>query len=152
MKITGELAMGLAALVQVHATILQQLRVHRNTCKLWGYQKLFDKISSHREDVSDHLDSLILRMLSAEINFDLQNINKLNIGQTVEEIFVSDREMAESCKEVALKLSNIANQNIDVRQLTEKIVLLQTAHINFTGQQLELVRQMGTQLYLATRC
>ncbi|KAB8033507.1 hypothetical protein [Fluviispira multicolorata] len=152
MKITGEMASGLVALVQVHATILQQLRVHRNICQLWGYQKLFDKITLHREEVSIQLDSLIMLMLSAELNFDLQNLNKLNIGQTVEEIFVSDREMAESCKEVALRLSLIANQNIEIRQICEKIVLIHIDYVNFISQQLELVRQMGTQMYLATRC
>lgn len=152
MKILGEMSDGLSSLVQVHGTILQQLRIHKNICQLWGYEKLTNLISKQNDDVSFHLDQLLQMMLRAEINFDLQNLNKLNIGQTVEEIFVSDRIMAETCCDLASRLLLISVQNIEIRQALEKMALLQGNYANMLSQQLELVRQMGTHLYLATRC
>jgi bacterioferritin len=152
MKVLGEMSSGLSSLVQVHGTILQQLRIHKNICQLWGYEKLMSMISYQNDSVCIYLDKLIMMMLRAEINFDLQNLNKLNIGQTVEEIFVSDRIMAETCRDLATRLSVISIQNIEIRQTLEEMVLLQGSYANSMSQQLELVRQMGTQLYLATRC
>ena len=90
-------------------------------------------------------------MLKEEYIFDLQNLNKLNIGQTVEEILVSDRIMAESCGELAVKLTLISHQ-IEIRKTLEEMSLLQRSYASLMAQQLELVRQMGTQFYLATRC
>ena len=152
MKVLGEMASGLSSLVQVHGTILQQLRIHKNICQLWGYEKFMSKISYQNDAVCIHFDKLILMMLRAEINFDLQNLNKLNIGQTVEEIIVSDRIMAEACRDLASRLSLISSQNVEIRQTLEDMALLQGSYAQSMAQQLELVRQMGTQLYLATRC
>lgn len=152
MKALGEMSSGLSSLVQVHGTILQQLRIHKNICQLWGYEKLTSIILNQSDSVCVHLDKLMMMMLRAEISFDLQNLNKLNIGQTVEEIFVSDRIMAETCSDLVSKLSVISIQNIEIRQMLEEVALLQGSYANFMSQQLELVRQMGTQLYLATRC
>ncbi len=152
MKVLGEMSGGLSSLVQVHGTILQQLRIHKNICQLWGYEKLMSTISYQNDSVCIHLDKLILMMLRAEINFDLQNLNKLNIGQTVEEILVSDRIMAETCRDLASRLSLVSSQNLEIRKTIEDMALLQEAYAQTMAQQLELVRQMGTQLYLATRC
>jgi bacterioferritin len=152
MKVLGEMASGLSSLVQVHGTILQQLRIHKNICKLWEYEKLMSRISNQNDSVCIHFDKLIMMMLRAEINFDFQNLNKLNIGQTVEEILVSDRIMAETCRDLASRLSLISSQNIEIRRTLEEMVLLQGSYAQYMSQQLEIVRQMGTQLYLATRC
>ena len=152
MKVLGEMSSGLSSLVQAHGTILQQLRVHKNICQLWGYEKLSKLILNHYDCVCSHMDNLILFLLSKEINFDLQNLNKLTIGQTVEEIFVSDRIMAETCCDLATKLSLSTSQNIEVRRLLEEMALLQSSYVTFMSQQLELVRQIGTHHYLATRC
>jgi bacterioferritin len=152
MKILGEMSSGLFSLVQVHGTILQQLRIHKNICQLWDYEKLEKVISKQKNSVSYQLDVLIKLMLRSELNFDLQNLNKLNIGQTVEEIFVSDRIMAENCCDLASRVSVITNQNIEIRQILDQIMLTQGNYAINMSMQLELVRQMGTQLYLATRC
>lgn len=152
MKILGEVSSGLSALVLSLGTVMQQLRIHKNICQLWGYEKLKSIISCQSNSVCLHLDKLVMFLLSSEINFDLQNLNKLNIGQTVEEIFVSDRNMAEFCYDIANKILLISNQNVEVRQILDEIVLAQNIYIHLMNQQLELVRQMGIQLYLATRC
>lgn len=151
MKVSSEISSGLSSLVQVHGTILQQLRIHKNICKLWGYEKLAAVILAQNDSVCCHLDKLIIMMLKEEYIFDLQNLNKLNIGQTVEEILVSDRIMAESCGELAVKLTLISHQ-IEIRKTLEEMSLLQRSYASLMAQQLELVRQMGTQFYLATRC
>lgn len=151
MKVSSEISSGLSSLVQVHGTILQQLRIHKNICKLWGYEKLAAVISNQSDSVCQHLDKLITMMLREEYNFDLQNLNKLNIGQTVEEIMVSDRTMAESCRDLSAKLTFIS-QDLEIRKVLEEMAMLQKYYANSLSQQLELVRQMGTQFYLATRC
>ena len=51
MKVSSEISSGLSSLVQVHGTILQQLRIHKNICKLWGYEKLAAVILTQNDSV-----------------------------------------------------------------------------------------------------
>ncbi len=150
MKVTSELSSGLSSLVQLNGTILQQLRIHKNSVRLWGFEKITNIISEQKQVISQHQDILITYMLKAEYNLDLQNLGKLNIGQTVEEIYVSDRAMATSCYELINKVYNVA-QDFEIKKCLEEMSLAQKSYVSCMTQQLELVRQMGSQLYLATR-
>ncbi|MGY3804564.1 hypothetical protein ACWNT8_10905 [Pigmentibacter ruber] len=150
MKVTNELSSGLSSLVELNGTILQQLRIHKNMVGLWGYDKIVNIITTQKQIISQLQDTLITFMLKEEYNLDLQNLAKLNIGQTVEEIFVSDRAMAANCYELCNKIYLITN-DIELNKFLEKISIQQKAYYSLMNQQLELVRQMGTQLYLATR-
>ena len=150
MKVTNELSSGLSSLVELNGTILQQLRIHKNMVGLWGYEKITNLLTTQKQVVSQFQDNLITFMLKEEYNLDLQNLGKLNIGQTVEEIFVSDRSMAANCYELCNKIKFIAH-DIELNVLLERISIQQKTYYTLMNQQLELVRQMGTQLYLATR-
>lgn len=150
MKASGELSSGLSSLVQLNGTILQQLTIHRNIVNLWGFEKITQIINAQKNTLAMHQDALLTYMLKEEYNFDLQNLGKLNVGQTVEEIFYSDRAMADSCYDLANKIYHFA-QNFEIKRLLEELALAQKSYAAYMTQQLELVRQMGSHLYLATR-
>ena len=116
-----------------------------------GFEKITNIISEQKQVISQHQDILITYMLKAEYNLDLQNLGKLNIGQTVEEIYVSDRAMATSCYELINKVYNVAQDFEIKKMLRGNKSLAQKSYVSCMTQQLELVRQMGSQLYLATR-
>lgn len=73
---------------------------------------------------------------------DLTPSLKLNIGQTVEEILVSDRA-------VALAVHRVAFEGPSFGARTEAKLASVQNWLSFLDQQLELVRQMGLPAYLA---
>lgn len=152
MKRPAELIQGLSNLAQSQCTMSLQLRIHKNMCEMWGYQKLAATLACQQSTTGAQLDKVILRLLNLEQAVDLQNLGRLNIGQTVEEIFVSDREMAIDCRAVAHRLCQSLAGDVTTLTLVEGLLFELEERISFQGQQLELVRQMGTQNYLATRC
>lgn len=152
LKIPSELFERLESLARVHATVLQQLRIHKNICKYLGFHKMVEVLHGHRETVSVQYDEIIQSILATEQNFDLQILNTLSIGQTIEEIFTSDRDMAVECHHAASDLVGAAGHHIAIKDIAYNIALAQNKFILFLDQQLQLVRQMGTQNYIATRC
>lgn len=119
-----------------------QLRVHRNMLGHWGYARLAEEYGRAQSDLGFGLDAVIAHSLSLERQVDLTPSLKLNIGQTVEEILVSDRA-------VALAVHRVAFEGPSFGPRTEaKLASLQD-WLAFLDQQLELVRQMGLPAYLA---
>ncbi len=119
-----------------------QLRVHRNMLAHWGYARLALQYSKAQADLGLALDAVIGHALSLERQIDLTPALKLNIGQTVEEILVSDRA-------VALAVSKLAFEQAHLGRVTEGSLSCLGYWSAFLDQQLELVRQMGLSCYLA---
>ena len=152
MKAHAEITQGLSYLAQSISTILQQLRVHRNMCEFWGYQKLALELGRQRDSLSEGMDAVLKRMLALEQSIDLQHLGRLNIGQTVEEILVSEREMCEACYSLANRLAVSSHSDVSTRQVTENAAVKIAERMEFFDQQLEMIRQMGVQNFLAMRC
>lgn len=118
-----------------------QLRVHRNMLTFWSYTRLANEYGKCQEDFSATLDWLIRHALGSDRQLDLTPSLKINIGQTVEEILVSDRSIAQAVSRLAapcLESVSSAPPLAPVRRWQA-----------FLDQQLELIRQMGLPTYLA---
>jgi bacterioferritin (cytochrome b1) len=118
-----------------------QLRVHRNMLSFWSYTKLSREYGKCQEDFSATLDALIRHALGSDRQLDLTPSLKINIGQTVEEILVSDRS-------IALSVSRLAAPCLDSVLLAPALAPVQQWQA-FLDQQLEIIRQMGLPPYLA---
>ena len=148
-----DLAVNLSIITQSLVTSLAQIRIHRAMARQWGYSKLDTQLESVIGDLSSDLDCILVGILASEGTPDLQGLNRLNIGQTVEEIFQSEsrmaRELLERTCDALLQLPPIDLQVANpLQQLTRHL----SGHVNFFEQGLELIRQMGTPNFLATRC
>ena len=153
MAVRSEVAQNLAGISQSLVTSVAQLRVHRAMVRHWGYSKLETLLNGVYSSRSSDLDGLLSSILSAEGTPDLQGINRLNIGQTVEEIFQSESRTASELKEMVAEtiLAWPAFDLLTADSLQKMALSLAEQNLLF-DQGLELIRQMGSQNFLATRC
>lgn len=132
-------------------TAVNQYYVHAKMCQNWGYERLYAKIRHESIDEMKHADIVISRILFLEGVPNLQRYHKLHIGETVKEQLEVDLQ---------LEYSAIAflNQGIDAcrkasdnatEDLMTRILVSEEEHTDWLEAQLELIRQIGEQNYLA---
>lgn len=132
-------------------TAINQYFIHAKMCANWGYKSLAATIRAESIDEMKHAEVLIDRILYLDGIPNLQRMNKVNVGQTVKEQFELD---------LALEKHAIGRLNQGVEQirslgdngsrdLIEKILVAEEEHADWLETQLELIRQVGEQNYLA---
>jgi bacterioferritin len=151
MKGNDEVVQLLNQLLTNELTAINQYFIHSKMCENWGYERLAHKIREESIDEMRHADLVITRILFLEGVPNLQRLGKLNVGETVKEQFESDLQ-----NEYAA--INFLNQGIEAARkvgdnstesLMTKILVSEEEHTDWLESQLELVRQVGEQNYLA---
>jgi bacterioferritin len=132
-------------------TAINQYFIHARLCDHWGYKRLYNKIREESIDEMKHADRLIQRILYLDGMPNLQRLGKVNVGENVPEMLKLDVEL----EYAALKLLNdgieaarAAGDN-GSRELLESILLSEEEHTDWLETQLELVKSLGEQQYLA---
>src|SRR5947207_1626124 len=132
-------------------TAINQYFIHGRMCENWGYERLWKKIRHESIDEMKHADELIERILYLEGVPNLQRLAKVNVGQTVPEQLTLDLAVeADSIQRLnaGIETARAAGDN-GSRELLEKILHGEEEHANWLEAQLELIRQVGEQNYLA---
>ncbi len=132
-------------------TAINQYFVHAKMCANWGYNRLATKIRAESIDEMKHADELISRILFLEGVPNLQRLHKLNVGETVREQLESDLQLEYGA--IAFLNQGIAACRSIGDNATEdlmtKILVAEEDHTDWIETQLELIRQVGEQNYLA---
>ena len=151
MKGNDEVLTLLNNLLTNELTAINQYFIHAKMCANWGFERLAHKVREESIDEMKHADLVISRILFLEGVPNLQRLNKLHVGETVKEQLEGDLQ---------LEYTAIAflNQGIDTaRRLADnatedlftKILVSEEEHADWLETQLELIRQVGEQNYLA---
>jgi bacterioferritin len=130
-------------------TAVNQYWLHYRIFDNWGYKKLAKIWREESIEEMRHADSFVARILFLEGFPNLQVLDPLRIGQTVEEIIRSDlateiaaralyTEAAEYCISVHDRVS---------KELYDELLIDEEKHIDFLETQTELIKQLGVQLY-----
>ncbi|MGB0263030.1 MAG: bacterioferritin [Henriciella sp.] len=130
-------------------TAINQYFLHARMLKDWGVSKL--AAYEHKESIEEmeHADWLIERILFLEGLPNLQDLGKLRIGETVEEILNCDlqlehdaipllRDAMEYCESVRDYVS---------RDLFGKILHNEEEHLDYIETQFDLISRIGIQNY-----
>jgi bacterioferritin len=153
MKGNAEILATLNQLLAEELSAISQYTVHAEMCDQWGYESLHSAIEKQARDEMRHAEMLIQRILFLEGTPAMSKLNAINIGKTVEQMVAND----EDAELQAVNGYNAAiRQAIDVkdhgtREMLDRILKDEEAHLDWDEQQRDLIGQMGLQNYLTTK-
>ena len=132
-------------------TAINQYFVHAEMCENWGFKRLQKVIRHHSIGEMKHAEEVIERILFLEGVPNVQRLGKINIGETVEEQFKVDLELEMDALPRLNKGIEVCREVDDngSRLLLEEILHEEEEHVDWLEAQIDQVRQMGIQNYLA---
>ena len=143
----------LQAQLKNELTAINQYFLHYRMLKHWGFDKLAKK--EYEESIGEmkHADWLMDRIFMLDGLPNLQDLGKLNVGETVPEILRSDLAM-ETAAQSTIK-AGIAHcesvRDYVSRDLLQKILDDTEEHMDFLETQLELIEKVSLPNYLQSQ-
>ncbi len=141
----------LNALLADELTAINQYIVHAEMCANWGYQRLHEADQKRAIDEMRHAEKLIERILFLEGRPIVSNLNKITIGAQVETQHQNDWDAENGAVKAyneGIRLAVEVGDN-GTRELLEAILKDEEVHIDWLEAQLDQIKQMGIQQYLA---
>ncbi|WP_419905728.1 bacterioferritin [Kiloniella sp.] len=134
-------------------TAINQYYLHSKLLKDWGVEKLAK--FEYKESIEEmhHADKLMDRILLLDGLPNLQNLNKLKIGEDVEEILKCD--LAGELEAVEVYKAGIAHcesvNDYGSRELLKQILIDEEEHVDHIESQFELIKRVGIQNYVQSQ-
>ncbi len=130
-------------------TAINQYWLHFRLLENWGYHDLAKTWRAESIEEMEHADKFTARILFLEGFPNLQTLDPLRIGQTIEEIVACDLATEIAARNLYVEAANHAVSVGDriSKDLFEKILADEERHIDFLETQQELIKQIGLPLY-----
>jgi bacterioferritin len=134
-------------------TAVSQYWLHYRIFDDWGYKDLAKKWRAESIEEMVHADKFIERILFLEGFPNLQVLDPLRIGQSVKEILEADLAAENEARSLYLEAAKYCDSINDrvSKQLFEELATDEEGHIDFLETELELIKQIGVELYSQSR-
>jgi bacterioferritin len=130
-------------------TAINQYWLHYRILDDWGYKELAKTWRKESIEEMGHADRFVERILFLEGFPNLQVLDPLRIGQSIKEILECDLAAeyeARGLYQEAAVYSGSVGDKVS-KNLFEELMADEEGHIDFLETQLNLVEQLGVQLY-----
>ena len=140
----------LNAALKNELTAINQYFLHSRMLNDWGVSRLGEYEYKESIEEMEHADWLIERILFLGGLPNLQDLGKLNIGETVEEMLQSDLNMEIEAVALLKDAVEAAEKARDYgsRDLFAKILHSEEEHVDFLETQFDLIERIGIQNYI----
>jgi bacterioferritin len=130
-------------------TSVNQYWLHYRLLENWGYRDLAKKWRKESIEEMEHADKLVHRIIFLDGFPNMQVLDPLRIGQTVKEVLESDLATEMSARALYEEGATYCHGVRDYvsRDLFEELMSDEEKHIDFLETQLQLVAQLGFELY-----
>jgi len=132
-------------------TAINQYFVHAKMCANWGYPRLAAKKREESIEEMRHAEAVIERILYLEGVPNLQRLNPVRVGEDVREQHQLDLEIEVEGVERLNRTIALARDRGDngTRELLERILCDEEEAVDWLEAQLEIIRTIGIENYLA---
>ena len=151
MKGNNKIIEKLNTLLADELTAINEYMVHSEMCANWMYEHLHAAVEKRAIDEMKHAERLIGRILFLDGRPVVNALNPLAIGADVEAQLANDWAAEAGAVKVYNEGVRLAVEVGDngTRELLESILKDEEDHIDWLEAQLEQIKQMGVQNYLA---
>ena len=141
----------LNTILTIELTAINQYFVQAEMCRNWGFEALYEKLRDMSIGEMKDAQSVIRHILFLEGVPNLQRLNDVRVGENVLEDLQINLESE-------LNIVNVMNQAIvhatnvedfTTRGILEEMVRDESEHVDWFETQLETIRQIGIENYLA---
>jgi bacterioferritin len=131
-------------------TAINQYFLHARTLQHWGVTKLGKQEYAESIDEMKHADRLIQRILFLDGLPNVQRLNQVAVGETVEEILKADMQLEtkalEDLREGIAYCESV--RDFVSRELLVEILESEEDHVDFLERQFDLIKQIGIERYI----
>jgi bacterioferritin len=130
-------------------TSVNQYWLHFRMLDNWGYLELAKTWRAESIEEMHHADKFVDRILFLDGFPNMQSLDPLRIGQTVQEIIDCDLAAELAARNLYLEAADFCVSVRDrvTKDLFEKLASDEEEHIDFLEKQIELIKQVGLPLY-----
>ncbi|MEO1015324.1 MAG: bacterioferritin [Pseudomonadota bacterium] len=139
--------------LKLELTTVNQYFLHARMLKDWGFARLAKIEYEESIDEMKHADELIERILFLEGLPNVQDLDKVYIGESVKEILECDLSAEQRAHPLYIEAIAYFEQVKDYvsRQLMERILESEEEHIDHLETELGLIAKIGEELYMQTQ-
>jgi bacterioferritin len=131
-------------------TAINQYFLHARTLEHWGVTKLGKWEYGESIEEMKHADMLIQRILFLDGLPNVQRLNQIAVGETVEEILQADLRLEEKALDDLREAIAYCESVRDFvsRDLLVHILESEEEHVDYFERQFDLIKQIGIERYI----
>ena len=140
----------LNTILTIELTAINQYFVHSEMANNWGFQRIGAMFRANSMSEMEDAQHLIRHILYLEGMPNLQRLNQVMVGESVKEDLElnleAEKDAVEALTEAITHCASVGDYT--TRNILEGMVREEEEHVDWLETQLELINQVGLELYL----